>query len=139
MQNKPLDIQRLRADTPGCLARVHLNNAGSALMPEPVAGAIHEHISLESRIGGYEAAEARADAVQAAYQSVADLIGAQPRNIAFTENATASFIQALSSTRLQRGDVIYVPKSGLGKFGYVFSKFGPASSLMTVGALAAGR
>ncbi len=44
-----------------------------------------------------------------------------------------------SEIALQRGDVIYVPKSGLGKFGYVFSKFGPASSLMTVGALAAGR
>jgi selenocysteine lyase/cysteine desulfurase len=111
MQNKPLDIQRLRADTPGCKERVHLNNAGSALMPQPVVRAIQEHIILESRIGGYEAAEARADAVQAAYRSVADLIGAQPRNIAFTENATASFIQALSSTRLQRGDVILTTRN----------------------------
>ena len=111
MQNKPLDIQRLRADTPGCKERVHLNNAGSALMPHPVVRAIQEHIILESRIGGYEAAEARADAVQAAYRSVADLIGAQPRNIAFTENATASFIQALSSTRLQRGDVILTTRN----------------------------
>jgi selenocysteine lyase/cysteine desulfurase len=109
--DKPLDIQRLRADTPGCRERVHLNNAGSALMPDPVVRAIQEHISLESRIGGYEAAEARADAVQAAYQSVAKLIGAQSRNIAFTENATASFIQALSSTRLQRGDVILTTRN----------------------------
>jgi selenocysteine lyase/cysteine desulfurase len=101
----------LRADTPGCKERVHLNNAGSALMPQPVVRAIQEHIILESRIGGYEAAEARADAVQAAYRSVADLIGAQPRNIAFTENATASFIQALSSTRLQRGDVILTTRN----------------------------
>jgi selenocysteine lyase/cysteine desulfurase len=106
-----LDIQRLRAETPGCQERVHLNNAGSALMPAPVVRAIQDHIALESRIGGYEAAEARDDAVQAAYRSVADLIGAQSRNIAFTENATASFTQALSSIPLERGDVILTTRN----------------------------
>jgi len=106
-----LDIQQLRFDTPGCQQRIHLNNAGAALMPNPVLRAIQDHIVLESRIGGYEAADARQDAVQAAYRSVADLIGAQPRNIAFTENATASFIQALSSTRLERGDVILTTRN----------------------------
>ncbi len=106
-----LDIQRLRSDTPGCQERVHLNNAGSGLMPGPVVRAIQDHITLESRIGGYEAAEARQDAVQDAYRSLAHLIGAQPRNIAFTENATASFIQALSSVRLQRGDVILTTRN----------------------------
>ena len=80
-------------------------------MPAPVVRAIQDHITLESRIGGYEAAEARQDAVQGAYRSVADLIGAQPRNIAFTGNATASFIQALSSIRLQRGDVILTTRN----------------------------
>jgi polysaccharide export outer membrane protein len=40
---------------------------------------------------------------------------------------------------LQRGDVIYVPKSGFGKFGYVLGKFAPAGSLMMFGAVAAGR
>jgi selenocysteine lyase/cysteine desulfurase len=106
-----LDIQRLRADTPGCQQRVHLNNAGSALMPAPVVRAIQDHIALESRIGGYEAAESRDDAVRAAYQSVADLIGAHSRNIAFTENATASFSQALSSIPLERGDVILTTRN----------------------------
>jgi selenocysteine lyase/cysteine desulfurase len=106
-----IDIQRLRADTPGCLARVHLNNAGSALMPLPVVRTILEHISLESRIGGYEAEQARQDQVQDAYRAVADLLGAQPRNIAFTENATASYIQALSSVKLARGDVILTTRN----------------------------
>jgi polysaccharide export outer membrane protein len=40
---------------------------------------------------------------------------------------------------LERGDVIYVPKSGFGKFGYVIGKFGTAGSLLTVGAIAAGK
>ena len=77
-----MNIQRLRSETPGCEERIHLNNAGSALMPEPVIRAIQDHITLESRIGGYEAADMRRDAVRAAYQSVAELVGTRPDNIA---------------------------------------------------------
>ena len=73
--------------------------------------AIQDHILLESRIGGYEAADARHDAMLAAYQSVADLVGTQPRNIAFTENATASFSLALSSLPFARGDVILTTRN----------------------------
>ena len=80
-------------------------------MPEPVIRAIQDHITLESRIGGYEAAEACHDQVQAAYQSVAELIGTQAANIAFTENATASYIQALSSIPFEPGDVILTTRN----------------------------
>src|ERR1043166_7360738 len=106
-----MNIQRLRSETPGCEQRIHLNNAGSALMPEPVIRALQVHISLESRIGGYEAAEARQDGVQAAYQSVAGLIGTQPENIAFTESATASYVRALSSIPFERNDVILTTRN----------------------------
>ena len=106
-----LDIERLRCETPGCEQRIHLNNAGAALMPAPVVRAIQDHIVLESRIGGYEAADARQDAILAAYQSVANLIGTMPRNIAFTENATASFSLALSSLPFARGDVILTTRN----------------------------
>jgi selenocysteine lyase/cysteine desulfurase len=106
-----VNIERLRAETPGCLERVHLNNAGSSLMPEPVARAIHDHITLESRIGGYEAADARADAVQAAYDAVARMVDAGAKNIAFTENATASYVQALSSVRFERNDIILTTRN----------------------------
>jgi selenocysteine lyase/cysteine desulfurase len=106
-----MNIQRLRAETPGCEERIHLNNAGSALMPEPVVRTIQDHITLESRIGGYEAADARRDAVQGAYQSVAELVGTRPENIAFTENATASYVQALSSIPFERDDVILTTRN----------------------------
>src|SRR2546425_7256524 len=106
-----VNIQRLRSETPGCQECIHLNNAGSALMPEPVVRAIQDHITLESRIGGYEAAEVRRGAVQGAYQSVAELIGTQPENIAFTENATASYMQALSSIPFERDDVILTTRN----------------------------
>ncbi|HEX5474117.1 MAG TPA: aminotransferase class V-fold PLP-dependent enzyme [Vicinamibacterales bacterium] len=101
-----MDLERLRADTPGCAERIHLNNAGASLMPEPVIRAIQDHIALEARIGGYEAAEARAPAIADAYRSVAALVGARPENIAFTGSATASYVQALSAIPFQSGDVM---------------------------------
>ena len=55
-----MDVEKLRADTPGCAKRVHLNNAGAALPPSPVIRAVEEHYALEAEIGGYEAADARA-------------------------------------------------------------------------------
>ena len=106
-----MDLDRLRAETPGCGERIHLNNAGSSLMPAPVIQAIQDHLTLEGRIGGYEAADARQDAIDAAYRSVAALVGARPENIAFTESATASYVQALSSIPFQPGDAILTTRN----------------------------
>jgi len=106
-----VNIDKVRSDTPGCKNKIHLNNAGSALMPAPVISAITDHIELESRIGGYEAQDARRQAIDAAYESVADLIGAKARNIAFTENATASSMQALSAIPFKRDDVILTTRN----------------------------
>ena len=36
----------------GCDHVVHLNNAGAALMPQPVIDAINDHVRLEAEIGG---------------------------------------------------------------------------------------
>ncbi|HEX2466410.1 MAG TPA: aminotransferase class V-fold PLP-dependent enzyme [Thermoanaerobaculia bacterium] len=106
-----MDIDRLRSETPGCQERIHLNNAGSALMPEPVVRAIQDHIALESRIGGYEAHDERRDAIEGAYRAVAELLASAAANIAFTDNATASFMQALSSIPFRRGDVILTTRN----------------------------
>ena len=95
-----------RSDTPGCAHRNHLNNAGAALMPQLVIDAIVDHIRLEAEIGGYEAADARADAIADGYQALADIVGARPENIAVVGSATAGFIQALSSFDFVPGDVI---------------------------------
>ena len=50
-------VAQWRAETPGTAPRVHLNNAGAALMPSPVISAMTDPIALESEIGGYEAAD----------------------------------------------------------------------------------
>ncbi len=95
----PSELERLRADTPGIAQRIHLNNAGAALMPRPVIEALHAHIDLEAAIGGYEAAEARAGESEAVYASVARLIGAEVREIALMENATLAWDMAFYGLR----------------------------------------
>lgn len=101
-----MDIARLRAETPGCAHRVHLNNAGASLMPRAVIDAVQTHLELEATIGGYEAAGEAAPAIAGAYESLASLLNTGSENIALTENATASFVQALSSVRFKPGDVL---------------------------------
>lgn len=100
-------LQKWRKDTPAAEAgRIHLNNAGAALMPKPVVDAISDHFKLENAMGGYEAADAASIEIEQTYQSVATLIGAQPQNIAVVENATVAIAQALSAFDFARGDVI---------------------------------
>lgn len=99
-------LAQWRADTPGCSHRNHLNNAGAALMPTPVIDAIHEHIRLESEIGGYEAADARSAELAAVYDAIAALVAARARNMAIVANATAGFVQSMSAFDFEPGDVI---------------------------------
>jgi selenocysteine lyase/cysteine desulfurase len=99
-------LGRWRADTPGCAGRLHLNNAGAALMPRPVIDAIQGHIALEAEIGGYEAEDAVHERVRETYGHVARLVGARPEGIALVENATVAVAQALSAFDFQSGDVL---------------------------------
>jgi selenocysteine lyase/cysteine desulfurase len=107
----PAALSRWRADTPGCERLIHLNNAGAALAPTPVRQAIAEHLALESEIGGYEAADARADALGGAYAALGRLLGAAPRNLAMQQNSTVAFAQALAAFDLGPGDVIITSRA----------------------------
>lgn len=102
----PEEILSLRNDTEGCSHVIHLNNAGAALMPGPVTRSIVEHIQLEARIGGYEAAALKAPAIESFYVQAARLLNCKPSNIAFTANATDAFTRALSAVPFKAGDVI---------------------------------
>ena len=52
-----IDLSRARRETPGCRSVLHFDNAGAALMPQPVLDATIEHLRLEAEVGGYAAAE----------------------------------------------------------------------------------
>jgi selenocysteine lyase/cysteine desulfurase len=107
----PAPLSRWRADTPGCERLVHLNNAGAALTPTPVRRAIAEHLALESEIGGYEAADARVEALGGAYAALGRLLGAAPRNLAMQQNSTVAFTQAFAAFDLGPGDVILTSRA----------------------------
>jgi selenocysteine lyase/cysteine desulfurase len=107
----PPELARWRADTPSVERLNHLNNAGAALAPTPVRRAVSDHLELEAALGGYEAAEARAGQLRAASEAVGRLIGAEGRNIAFTQNATTAFAQAMATFDFQPGDRIVTSRA----------------------------
>lgn len=92
-----LDVDALRADTPGCTNVIHLNNAGSALPPAVVTDTVVAHLRREEEIGGYEAHAEAADRVAAVSDSVARLIGARADQIALLESATAAWDRAFQA------------------------------------------
>lgn len=59
MDQPNFDLARARRETPGCANVIHFNNAGAALMPQPVSDAVVAHLQLEAVIGGYEAKKKR--------------------------------------------------------------------------------
>ena len=103
-----IDTEALRNDTPGCREKIHFNNAGASLMPRPVIDAIQNHISLEASVGGYEAADIKAEEVNGFYASTARLLNGHARNIAFTSSATNSYARALSSIPFEKGDKVLI-------------------------------
>jgi selenocysteine lyase/cysteine desulfurase len=100
------EVQQLREETAGTKNVIHLNNAGSGLMPDVVTRAQLDHIDLESQMGGYEAAALKTDAIKAFYRQCALLLNTGAGNIAFTSSATDSYTRALSSIPFKKGDVI---------------------------------
>lgn len=106
-----IDIDRIRAETRGCSEVVHFNNAGSSLMPDPVANAVVEHLELERNIGGYEAMDQNMDRYNRFYQSFAKLLNCSTTEIAYVENATRSWDMAFYSIPFEPGNRIITVKT----------------------------
>jgi selenocysteine lyase/cysteine desulfurase len=101
-----VDVASLRADTPGTENVVHLNNAGSSLMPRPVIDAIHRYLDHEIGYGGYETQRVFANELDHVYIRLAELINAEPSEIAISDSATRAWDMAFYSLPLKKGDRI---------------------------------
>ncbi|MFN7116556.1 MAG: aminotransferase class V-fold PLP-dependent enzyme [Saprospiraceae bacterium] len=107
----PAQIEQFRLETPGTKNRMHFNNAGSALTPQPVIDAIQQHFQLEIEIGGYEAEATAHHKIEDFYNVMARFLNCQPRNIAYTGSATDAYNRALSAISFAKGDVILTTKN----------------------------
>ncbi len=90
-----LDVAAERAATPGCEEVVHLNNAGAALPTAATVQAEVDHLWLEARRGGYEAAAMVADRVTATRAAAARLVGAAEDEVVLAGSDTQGFARAL--------------------------------------------
>jgi selenocysteine lyase/cysteine desulfurase len=109
-----VDIDALRAQTPGCAGRIHLNNAGAALLAQPTLDAMTAQLRREAEIGGYEAAAEAAEAIAAVYDALAELTGGRAGEIALFDNATRAWNAAFYSVRLRAGDQILTGRAEYG-------------------------
>lgn len=103
-----IDLEAVRAETPGCLDRVFLDSAGSSLPPQRVVDAQITHLRREAEIGGYAAAAERADDLASGRMSLERLLGAAPDSVALTDSATRAWGQFVSALRWRPGDRVLI-------------------------------
>ena len=109
-----LDVEGLRAITPGCANRSHLNNAGAALLSSVTIAAMTDYLQREALIGGYEAEAEAEDQIGATYASLAELVGALPSQIALFDNSTHAWNAACYSVPFHAGDRILTGRNEYG-------------------------
>ena len=106
-----IDLERARAETPGCARVVHLNNAGASLAPIPVLETTIEYLRREAEVGGYELAIRSSAELDAVYESTGRFIGAEPGEIAMFDSATRAWNLAVGAIVFEPGDRILVSRA----------------------------
>ncbi|MFF5006599.1 aminotransferase class V-fold PLP-dependent enzyme [Streptomyces phaeochromogenes] len=109
-----MDIEAIRRDTPGTANRVHLNNAGAALLSRRTLRTMTAHLELEAAIGGYEAADREQDRIDATYANIARLVGGAPDEVALFDNSTHAWNAAFYSMTFAPGDRILTGRAEYG-------------------------
>lgn len=103
-----IDLDAERARTPGCTNQVFLDSAGSSLPTAETVDAVVRHLRREAEVGGYRAAEERAEDLAALPGSIAALLGCDAEEIALTDSATRAWTQLVGSIPLGPGDRVLI-------------------------------
>jgi len=106
-----VNVAAERARTPGTAVAHHFNAAGSALPTTSVVQAVVDHLRLEERHGGYEAANQVAEQVEAVYRNAAALLNADPAEIALFDSASTGLRTIVEALRLGRPQRLLVSRS----------------------------
>lgn len=99
-------VTRIQEETPGIAQRIHLDNAGSSLMAAPVIAVLQSAFDREVRFGGYVAQAQQQDAFEGSYRSLAKLLDASIKDVAFVGNAVDGWTKAFYSLPFVAGDNI---------------------------------
>ncbi|WP_157987859.1 aminotransferase class V-fold PLP-dependent enzyme [Jiangella endophytica] len=102
----PIDVVAERARTVGAGLSHHLNAAGAALPSTGVVTAVVDHLRLEERNGGYEAAVAVRERSEDVYTAAARLIGARAHEIALFDSASTGLRVLVDALRPAPGERI---------------------------------
>ena len=106
-----MDIEKIRQGIPGLKNVVHFNNAGASLISKKVLDTQIAYLRTEALHGGYETAAKYSEELDGFYHAIAELINANPDEIAFTESATVAWQRAFFSIPFQSGDNIITCES----------------------------
>lgn len=112
--NRPIDVDALRDQTPGCHGTAFLNNAGAALPTQRTLDAMRSHLELESRVGGYRAADLVSEVLVNARAGLAQLVGGKGHEVALAVSDSAAWVKAIWGWMLggnvAKGDVVAVDR-----------------------------
>jgi cysteine desulfurase / selenocysteine lyase len=106
-----IDVENERSLTDAVGAVVHLNHAGASPSPRPVVDTVVDHLRLEARIGGYEAADAAAERIAAVTSSIAGLIGAADDEVAVVDGASRAWHLAFDALSLPDGATVLTSRT----------------------------
>jgi len=106
---RDLDMQALRADTPGCATVTHFNHASSSLPSRETLRQVYGQLEEEALRGPAEAGLAAAQQVQDTRAAAARLIGARVEEIALVGSGSQAWGSAFGALPdLEPGDRILV-------------------------------
>jgi len=89
-----IDVDAVRALTPGCGSGAFLLSAGSSLPSQQTLDAVIGHLRLEAEIGGYAAADRVTDVLEQGRVDLAALVGGDPDEIALVPSDSVGWVKA---------------------------------------------